>query len=86
MRTVKIAFAFLLFLAGVAITGLTYIQSHIAGIATGMLLVIVNAAYAFDHRHALFGMELSDRPARPATQTVALRHGQIIATRQDGSS
>ncbi len=86
MRTVKITFAFLLILASLAITGLTYIQSHIAGISTGILLVIVNAAYAFDHRHSLFGIEGPDSPARPVTQTVALRHGQIIATRQDGSS
>ena len=81
MRSFKITFAFLLLLAGVAIAGLTYIQSHIAGISTGILLIIVNAAYAFDHRHALFGMEGPDSP-----EQVALRHGRIVAMRHDGES
>ena len=86
MKTIKIAFAFLLLLASVAIASLTYIQSHIAGISTGILLVIVNVAYAFDHRHALFGVEHPVGADRPAVQTVALHHGQIVATRQDGGS
>ncbi|KAB7739207.1 hypothetical protein F2P47_13385 [Parvibaculum sedimenti] len=86
MRSFKITFAFLLLLASVAIAGLTYIQSHIAGISTGILLVIVNAAYAFDHRHALFGIEGPDSPERSSVQTVALRHGHIVAMRHDGDS
>lgn len=84
MRAFKIVFAMLLILASVAITGLTYIQSHGAGISTGILLMLVITAYVYDHRHHLFGMETPELRRRSAVQTVALRHGRLTAMHQDG--
>ncbi|HUD50294.1 hypothetical protein [Parvibaculum sp.] len=84
MRAFKITFALLLVLASIAITGLTYIQSHGAGISTGILLVLVIVAYAYDHRHHLFGMDTPEARRRSAVQTVALRQGRLTAMRQDG--
>jgi hypothetical protein len=86
MRAFKITFALILLLGSIALTGLIFVQSHGAGIATGLLLALVTVCYIVDHRHHLFGGE---RPSgdgkKSAVRTVALRHGRLTAMHQDGA-
>jgi apolipoprotein N-acyltransferase len=85
MRTFKISIAVFLVLASSAITALTYLQSHGAGISTGILLLLVIVAYTYDHRHHIFGLEVPGS-VRPRAQTVAMHQGRLTAMRQDVQS
>jgi len=84
MRAFKIGLALILVLASAAITALTYLQSHGAGVSTGVLLLLVIVAYVYDHRHHIFGTRQPGGAKRDHTQMIALHQGRLTAMRQDG--
>ncbi len=88
MRAFKISVALVLVLGSAALAGLTYIQSHGAGISTGVLLALVIISYTYDHRHQIFGTgEPAGREgdAPSSVKGVATKHGRLIAMHQDGA-
>ncbi|HEX7776151.1 MAG TPA: hypothetical protein VF449_06450 [Parvibaculum sp.] len=86
MRAFKMTFALMLLLASVVLTGMTFLKSHGAGIATGLLLGLVTICYIVDHRHHLFGKEPPTGDGKKsAVRTVALRQGRLTAMHQEGA-
>lgn len=84
MRAFKIGLTLILLFGGATIAALTYLQSRGAGIATGCLMLVVVIAYAYDHRHHIFGLGVvANGGKRPSTQAVVLHQGRLTAMTQD---
>lgn len=84
MRAFKIGLALTMLFGGATITALTYLQSHGAGISTGILILLMVFAFTYDHRHHIFGLEGPEGNLTPRARTLAMRQGRLTAMRQDG--
>ena len=90
MRSLKMIFVVVFFAASVVVSVLTYIQSHGAGIATGLLLALVIIGYVLDNRHHLTvrdivpEQDVATTGTMAAQRQVAMRHARVLSQQEDG--
>jgi|SRR5690606_38816399 hypothetical protein len=84
MRGFKITVLIVMLLGGALVTWLTYIQSHGAGISTGILLGLVIVSFLLDHRTHIFATGQRGKDNPELARQIALRQARVTAMRQDG--